>query len=146
MSRIDLKAFSGRWDRMLVRNRIEPPLHISEFMGMGKYAGLYPEFKRALFRDVCKLINEHKLYSISIAISQLDFKTELRAEVRQTLIGPYALAFFSAVALNQGAAERFRHDGKISYLLDEGFGYAYQLKKAHSVIVNLEQRCGIRHT
>lgn len=136
---------------MYERNRfrgydLRPPLHMSDFTRMGEYAGLYPEFKRALFADVSKLINEHKVYSISIAISQTEFATELPAQIRRDLIGPYALAFFSAVALNQAVAERIPYEGKIAYLLDEGFGYIDQLKEAHAVIVNIEKQSGRPHT
>jgi hypothetical protein len=88
----------------------------------------------------------HKVYSISIAISQSEFDTELSADVRRELIGPYALAFFSTVALNQAAAERIPYEGKISYVLDEGFGHEDQLKEAHAVIVNLEKQSGRHHT
>jgi hypothetical protein len=132
---------------MYERNRfsgydVQVPLHMSDFTGMGKYAGLYPEFKRALFSDVARLINEHKVYSISIGISQREFDTELSAEVRRALIGPYALAFFSAVALNQAVSERIQYEGKVDYLVDDGFAHMDQLKEAHSVIVNIERQSG----
>jgi hypothetical protein len=83
MSRIQFKAFSERWAKMYARwnkfpgHVLEPPLHMSDFVNMGKYAGLLPEFKRALFRDVSRLINEHKLYSISIAVLQADLRMNL---------------------------------------------------------------------
>ncbi len=64
MSRIDSRHFSTRWAKMYARNQfsghtLEQPLHMTDFTGLGKYAGLYPEFKRALFQDVVKLVNEH---------------------------------------------------------------------------------------
>src|ERR1035438_5480984 len=54
MSRADFKEFSKRWGTMYGRNQfsgytLEPPLHMADFVGHGKYAGLYPEFKRHLF-------------------------------------------------------------------------------------------------
>src|ERR1700678_2465589 len=60
MSRIDFKHFSARWAKMYERNQfagytLEQPLHLSDFVGTGKYAGLYPELKRALFNDVARL-------------------------------------------------------------------------------------------
>jgi len=72
MSRIDFKHFSARWAAMYKSNRfagyvLQQPLHMSDFSGMGKYVGLRPELKRALFRDVAKLINAHKLYSLAIS-------------------------------------------------------------------------------
>src|SRR5438105_3809407 len=99
MSRANFKEFSKRWLKMYERNQfagylLKPPLHISDFVGYGKYAGLYPEFKRHLFIDVAKLINEHKFHSTAIAVSQTDFQQVLSASVRKRLIGQYAFAFF----------------------------------------------------
>ena len=53
MTRIDLKHFTARWTKMYEGYKhkfsgytLEPPLHMSDFVGSGKYAGLHPEFKR----------------------------------------------------------------------------------------------------
>lgn len=148
MSRIQAKAFSLRWMKMLVRFQIEPPLHIKEFYGNGRYATWYPEFKRALCWDISRLVNEHKLYSVSIAISQADFKSTLSEEVRKSLIGPYAFAFFSAVSSHQTLCKQLNSGSfTISYLGDSGFGYQDQLMEAHSVLVANEiAKGGPRHT
>jgi hypothetical protein len=148
MSRIDSKAFSGRWARMLARYKVTPPLHMADFVGWGKYSTWYPEIKRALFRDVSTRINEHKLYSISIAIPQTDFKEELIEDVRMKLVGPYAFAFFSLIAANQTLSKNQRSGPvRISYLVDKGFGHQHQLSDAHSVVANLEIKAGgFRHT
>jgi hypothetical protein len=119
---------------------------MSDFVNMGKYAGLLPEFKRALFRDVSRLINEHKLYSISIAVLQADFKNELSEDLRKNLLGPYAFAFFALVAANQTLSEKLTTGPlKIAYLVDKGFGYYEQLKEAHTVVTNLEFKAGGFH-
>ena len=148
MSRIDSKAFAGRWARMLARYKIVPPLHMADFFGWGKYSTWYPEIKRALFWDVSTRINEHKLYSVSIAISQTAFMEELSLHVRNNLITPYAFAFFSLVAANQTFSQKQQSGPvKISYLADEGFGHQQQLNDAHAVVVNLEVKAGgFRHT
>jgi hypothetical protein len=154
MSRLDFKEFCKRWKRMYKRNRfagyiLEEPLHMSDFLGMGKYAGLLPEFKRALFRDVAKLINEHKAYSLSVAIRQEDYFSELSKDVRELLIGPYAFAFFSIVLASQYVSERHPEGPfyKTGYLVDRGFGHQDQLNEAHRIIVEFEQELGeFRHT
>lgn len=154
MSRIDLKHFNTRWATIYKRNKfvgytLEPPLHMSDFVGMGKYAGLRTEFKRAFFREVVKPINAHKAYSLSIAIRQQDFVSELSEEVRKGLIGPYAFAFFCVVLAHQTVSKR-HSDGpffKTAYLVDRGFGHQAQLNEAHRIIVEFEQAFGgFRHT
>jgi len=153
MSRIDFKAFSGRWAKVYERNQfvgytLQPPLHMSDFIGMGKYAGLRPEFKRALFRDVARLINDHKLYSLSIAVPQTDFANEISEDVRKSLIGPYAFAFFVLILANQTLSESLESGPlKTSYLVDCGFGHQDQLNQAHKLIVDFEIALGgFRHT
>lgn len=152
MSRIQFKAFSEYWDKMykgFVRKyRIDPPLHMCDFVGTGKYASLRPEFKRAIFLEVSRLINTHKLYSISIAVSQKDYAEELSKDVRKNLIGPYAFAFFSLVAANQTLSQQVKSGPlKISYLVDTGFGHYEQLVEAHALVVALEKKTdGFRHT
>jgi hypothetical protein len=153
LSRLDFKAFSERWALMFRRNqftgyRLEQPLHMSDFLGMGKCAGLYPEFKRALFRDVAKLVNEHKLYSISIAVSQSDFKDLFNEDVRTTLIGAYGFAFFALVLAHQTVSDMSLSGPiKTAYLVDRGFGHQEQLNRAHDLIQKFERATGdFRHT
>lgn len=148
MTRIEHKAFSQRWIAFLADGEVESPLHMKEFLGMGKYSGWYPEFKRNLFRGIATLINDHKLYSISVAVSQDDFKSELSEEVRKELIGPYGFAFFALVQANAiGSNRAQRGPYKTAYLVDKGFGYQDQLNIAHALIVNFEIALGgFRHT
>jgi hypothetical protein len=147
MSRIQFKAFSKRWDKMLAKNRIESPLHMSDFMGMGKYASMAPEFKRALFLDVCRLVREHKQYSLSVAIAQPEFRGEFGEAVSKNLIGPYAFAFFTMVAAHQTMSQRLQSGPqRVSYLVDLGFGQQWQLGEAHGVIVKNEKVNGLNYT
>jgi hypothetical protein len=144
MTRLDFKHFSVRWAKMFQRNQfvghqLEQPLHMSDFVGMGKHASLRPEFKRAIFREVAELINAHKLYSISIAISQTEYKSELSEEVRKDLIGPYGFAFFSLVLAHQTLSKKqSTGPAKTAYLVDRGFGHQFQLNQAHKLIVDFE--------
>ena len=121
---------------------------MSDFSGSGKYAGLYPEFKRALFRDVAELINAHRLYSLSIAVSQVEFRKQLSEDVCSNLLGPYGFAFFSIVLAHQGLSENLSSGPlKTSYLVDRGFGRQDQLNQAHKLIVDFEKALGgFRHT
>jgi hypothetical protein len=147
MSRIQLRSFSTRWNKMLLTHGITPPLHMKDFFGYGKYVTKYPEMKRALFNDVCDLVNSHKLYSLSVSVSQADFRNELAEPVRKTLIGPYAFSFFVAVTAHQGMSMRLQTGPlKCSYVVDTGFAHSDQLIEAHRVVVDIERHSGNRHT
>ena len=155
VDRINFKHLSRRWNAMYEKYRhkfsgytLDPPLHMSDFTGTGKYAGLRPEFKRTLFLDFVRIINDHKLYSLSIAISQIEYQSELSEEVRKELMGPYGFAFFSLVLAHQALSTK-QSGGpvKAAYLVDRGFGYQHQLNQAHKLIVDFEVALGEgRHT
>jgi hypothetical protein len=105
-------------------------------------------WRRALFLDVSRIINRLKLYSISIAIAQSDFKAEFGEVVSKSLIGPYAFAFFTAVAAHQTLSNLLKSGPlRLSYLVDTGFGQQWQLVEAHGVIVRNEKLVGgFQHT
>src|SRR5271170_8256400 len=53
VDRINFKHLARRWNAVYEKYKhkfsgymLEPPLHMSDFTGTGKYAGLRPEFKR----------------------------------------------------------------------------------------------------
>jgi len=152
MSKDAHQAFEGDWTKLLDRYQIPPPLHMNDFVRPhGKHIGMYPEMKMALFREACDLINAHKLYSISVSIPQPDFGEAIPDEARKQLIGPYALAFFCAVMLNQDVARRKLADNHVeivvSYLVDQGFGRKEQLDAAHSILLKHEAlKGGFQHT
>ena len=148
MTRIQFKEFSRRWDKMLVKHRVDSPLHMRDFIRQGKYAGRFPEMKRTLFWDVDELLTEFKLDSLSVTLEHKDFNSELSEDVRRSLIGPYAFAFFVAVAAHQSLSDSKRFgQRRTAYLVDSGFGYSWQLEAAHALLVNLEkQRGGFRFT
>lgn len=152
MSRLQFKNFSQRWAKMYDEVQFPgytllQPLHMPDFI-RGKYVGLYPEFKRALFIRVAKLVSEHKFYSLSVAVSHQDFNNELSEDVRKNLIGPYAFAFFMLVLANQGTSELLKKKPiRTAYLVDRGFGRQEQLNQAHDLIVRFEKAFGgFRHT
>jgi Protein of unknown function (DUF3800) len=140
MTRIKFRNFSTRWQQMLAKHRIDPPLHMTEFIGRGKYVTMFPEMKRALFLDATKLINTHKEYSVSVAVSQDGFRNELSEDVRKTLIGPYAFAFFTVVTAHQTMSMHLLTGPlKCAYVVDSGIAFAEQLVAAHSAIVRREK-------
>ncbi len=147
LSRIQFKALSASWFPMLEKHGVTSPLSMKKFIGRGVHAGWYPEMKRALFLDVVKFTNRHKLFSLSVSVSQDDFKSELTEETRKRLIGPYAFAFFMAVIGGQSFSQKLKTGPMtISYLGDTGFGYQSQLTEAHAVVVQTEKNARYRYT
>lgn len=142
MSRISFKALAREWWPLLKKYRISPPLHMTDFVRPhGKYVTLYAEMKQSFFRDVVKIINRHKLYSISISIPQAQFG-ELMPEVSKEIISPYALAFCCAVLMNQGIGKNTEHMTRLAYLIDKGCAHRDHLENIHTLVQNLEKERG----
>jgi hypothetical protein len=140
ITRIQFKEFGPRWTKILKQCEVDGPLHMTDFVYPGKYCAWPAEFKRHLFLKVAKVINDHKFYSVAVMVSRDDFNSELSQEVKNNLIGPYAFTFFCSVLLTCAAiAESKFFEGRISYLVDDGFGHKDQLADAYSTIANIQR-------
>jgi hypothetical protein len=135
------QEFNQEWDKMLAHYHVAKPLHMKDFTGSGKYAGMYPELKMALFSNAVDLINTYKLYSLSVSVIGAEFNSVLTDEVRKNILGPYGMCFFAAALATHEvsshslivAAER------TAYIVDTGFGYSDQLRKAHDSIIDVHK-------
>jgi hypothetical protein len=143
MSRVAFCEFNGQWGPLLKRHRISWPVKMTDFVRPhGRYAGMYPELKMAFLREASKLINEHKLYSIAVEVAGPEFDAQLSEGVRKNLIGPYALAFFSAVLAANSLVSQSRLFANeiISFLVDSGFSHSGQLVLIHAAILEVARR------
>jgi len=149
MSKQSFKSFDGLWAKLLDSYGIFGPLHMRDFVRPhGRHIGIYPEMKLALFSAVAKLINQHKFYSAFVGIPQPDFRGLMPEEARKELIGPYALAFFLAVMVNQSIAGRISNKETVmACLVDHGSSHPDQLIAAHRLLQQREAKSGgFRHT
>lgn len=153
-----LPEFNKSWKEMLRYHHIPPPLHMVDFVRpYGKHIGMHREMKIALFNAVAKTINEHKSYSISVSVPQVDFRERLSPEVCKTVIGPYALAFFSTVVANRRLPEilasrpgplagYIKNVGwRVKFVIDRGSAHSDQLVAAHDALRKWEQATKDNH-
>jgi hypothetical protein len=148
MNRPNFINCASVWADILHRYRITPPLKMSSFVRPGgRNIGMPHELKLALFQEVADAINNHKIYSISVAVPQVDFKELIAMDVYRKLMAPYALCFIAAAGINERLATFLGYPGKISYLIDEGSSYQDQLLTAHTTVIESERIAGrIPHT
>jgi hypothetical protein len=113
-------TISGEWNSMLRYNSIVPPFKMRDFVRPhGRYCGMLPEMKIALFTAVAGLINKYKVYSLDVAVEKASFDARLDERVKKRLVGPYAMAFLITAMRNCLIARRQDYHKRIAYLADE---------------------------
>ena len=143
MNRTNFLAFDERWKEMLKEFSIDY-LHMADFVRPhGRFCTWHSEMKIALFREVVRLINQHKIYSLGVAIQNSDFKALFSIEVYRKLLGPYAFGFISTMLFNCGIAQVHQLKRRVAYLGDKGSkNHHDQLDSAHTIISEWERRHG----
>lgn len=122
------------WKKIIHEFRLES-IHMHDFVRpFGCHSAMRREMKLALFASLAKAINRNKLYSVSIAVPQVE-------EVYRKLFGPpYALAFLAIAIANRHIAIQRGYNNRIAYLVDKGSRHHHeQLEGAHGVLLQMEK-------
>jgi len=142
MSKPRFIEFNLAWDKILKEFRLDG-IHMKDFARIV----MAPEMKKALFITIAKVINRYKEYSFTIGIPQADYRSLFSGDVCRDLMGPYAMAFFSAVILNRDASIQLKNSGRIAYLVDKGNrNHHEQMQAAHAILLQIEKARGERFT
>jgi hypothetical protein len=130
MNRERFKRLDDGWKQMLYKYRLDS-IHMTDFIRPnGRYCGMFPELKTALFRSVAQLIQRNRAYSIVMSIPLDDFNELVPATISRPLMRPYAMAFFMVVVQNSAFAEMGGYTHRISYLVDRS-NFEDQIRDAH---------------
>jgi Protein of unknown function (DUF3800) len=132
-----------RWGKILKEFRLDK-IHMRDFVKPhGRYSTLPSEMKTALFTSVAEAINATKIYTVSAAMPQVEYRTLLTPEICREFMGPYALAFMIVTIINRMAVSLTEYDSRVAYIVDKGSEHHYeQLNGAHTVILHIENREG----
>jgi hypothetical protein len=132
-------TFEGRWERMLARHGINPPLHMKEFgRPHGRFASMPDECRNELMIDAVSLIETYKVGSLSVSLSNQDFERLVTEEVRN-LFGVYAMCFMWAALLTHVLAKRAKFMHRIPYILDSGNPHASHVRAAHASMMYMQK-------
>ncbi len=127
--------FHYEWSRILARHGIKKPLHMVEFNQYGYLGHLGPEERRALFQDLVYLINQRKVYSLTVEVDNLDFQRFFPTKRYKGLIGAASLAFFECILLDGIIARDHNQSGKTAYVVANSSNNI-QLVDAHLFIAS----------
>lgn len=102
-------ALTRQWVHTLDVHRVKPPIHMKEFARPhGRLAYLTNEERFSLFSDLVPLINQQKVYSLTVAVNNLTFQTFSPKSEYRGRFGSTALAFLWCLVLNHNIV----HDHK----------------------------------
>lgn len=123
--------FEDDWDRMLERRGIHPPLHMKEFGRNGRLGAMSRRCREEVIAEAVGLIKKYRAGSISVSLSNADFKMHLPGDGRR-VFGVYGMCFSLLAILVHQIAVSSGHRGVIPYILDDGNAYKKHVVVAHS--------------
>lgn len=135
----DFFRLDAQWKRVLKRYSLES-IHMVDFVRPnGKHCGMFPEIKKALFRELAEIIASRRDWGISVSVTHTEFVTAFSVPKVREVMDPYALAFIGAALINTRVAEATSHPDKIAYLIDSGNPHADKVRTGHSLILVMER-------
>jgi len=138
------QPFEDAWDKMLLDHGIEPPLHMKEFgRPHGKLAKMTDCCRHELLLEAVSLINSHKLGSISVSLTNQEYKNTFDEEFRKGF-SVYGMCFVLAATMTHQVAKENSYQEKIPFILDTGNPYADHVRQSHAEMVEW-QKTGFLH-
>lgn len=127
------------WRKCLDKHHIPWPLHMRDFGPRGKLKNLRSEERRALFKDVTKVINNNKAFSIVSTLNSDQYRVDF-ADLSE--LSMYGACFANLVMFNGLGAEMAQYRADIPYVLDTGNAYKHHIIDAHDLLRKSDLKTG----
>lgn len=138
MNRDDFLMLDALWNDLMLRHKIQPPLHMKEFGEHGRHGHLNYEERFPLFSDISKLINCHKIMSVAATLSHSQYKTIVHPEIQKKM-SIYSLCFMLCVHRIHLDVEQKGIPDKIAYFVEQGNEYQHHILKAHDGMIRMQE-------
>jgi hypothetical protein len=136
MNRDNFLLFDVVWDELLLRHKIQPPLHMKEFGKHGRHGNLnYPE-RTALFSDLSKLINCYKVVSVATTLNYDQYKKNLHPKIQKQM-SLYSLCFMLCLHMIHFYVEQ--HFPNIAYIIEQGNEYSGQILQCYNSMLRMQK-------
>lgn len=144
INRSHFLPFEERWDEMLHRYGIEPPLHMKEFAPDKRLGYISKCCREKLFSEVAYLINAHKIASLTATLSNSEYTTLFDAELRKDF-SVYGMCFSLALLMNHQLATLQNYKERIPFIMDAGNPHAEHVRQAHAEFLRMQREDGFLH-
>lgn len=132
--------FEDQWDKLLQGHGVQPPLHMKEFGKNGRFGNMSAWCRKELIDEAVGLISLYRVGSISISLSNEEFKKNFSSQIRDKF-GVYGMCFTLFAMAAHEAAKKNNYTERIPYILDDGNPYKHHVVAAHSNMLAF-QRAG----
>jgi hypothetical protein len=124
--------FEDAWNQMLDDHKIIPPLHMKDFgRPHGRFAKMSDCCRHELFLEVQELISSHRVGSISVSLSNADYRKFCPPEVVK-VFSVYGMCFVLTAWGTQLIVQHNSYHQKIPIILDSGNPYAEHVRSSHA--------------
>ncbi len=131
--------FDVLWNNMLSKFAVKPPLHMKEFGKHGKMGHLTYNDRYALFDQVEKIINYHKIHSLAFFIDQNKFNEIMDRRIKKHM-GVYGACFMGCAHLVFKAARNSYYHKNIAFILESGNEHSEHIRKAHKAMIEIQEK------
>jgi len=138
-------SFHYEWGRILSLHNTTPPIHMKEFGKHGRFGYLNHNERRALFGDLVSLINRNKVYSLTVAVDNLEFQEFFPQGKYKGLIGAAPLAFLWCLILNHSAVRDHERLGRVAYVVSKS-DFNPEVTDCHAFWGSFEERIKRLHS
>jgi hypothetical protein len=131
-------SLDKHWGSMLDEFALRPALHMKDFGLHGRFASMSSQKKHTLFARAVEIIVEHRIYTLSATLDHDDYRNTF-SEGTRFEHSAYELCFIATALGNGKAAEYYRYELPIAYIVDAGNPYAEHVVRAHQEMEKLSR-------
>jgi hypothetical protein len=126
------------WESMLLRHKIDPPLHMKEFGPHGRHGHLKYDERYGLFIDVANYINAHIIVSVAATLKHDQYINIINDKMKKH-IGIYGICFMLCAHICFSEAWTCYYAGDLYFAIEAGNEHAEHVRRAHDNMIEMKK-------
>ena len=131
--------FHNSWEKTLALHKVSGPIHMIEFGQKDRLGYLTHDERRALFQDLVYLINNEKVYSLTVSVDNLEFQDFFPPSKYKNSFGVAPLAFLWCMFHNSLIIDSHLIGGRMAYVVAKS-DFNATIADCHSFIQSYEMK------